>query len=62
MTPFYFHKGVEGLLLGAKPGAGIPHELRAYSAWKSVSRRKNSLRGGAFQRPGSLVRGSPLAA
>lgn len=62
MTPLYFHKGVEGLLLGAKPGAGIPHELRAYSAWKSVSRRKNSLRGGAFQRPGSLVRGSPLAA
>lgn len=50
MTPLYFHKGVEGLLLGAKPGAGIPHELRAYSAGKSVSRRKNSLRGGAFQR------------
>ena len=28
MTPLYFHKGVEGLLLGAEPSAEIPHELR----------------------------------
>lgn len=28
MTPLYFHKGVEGLLLGAKLREEIPYELR----------------------------------